>query len=321
VKHVLLCLLLGGCRATPVAAPEATPVALCRVVGAAVDPAGAPLAGVSVDGVGSEAIDERRSRTVGRSTARADAGGRFELQLPCGSDVVLEAAGQVWLNPPLQLRATPDAELLDMRLAPKMVARLSVVDEAGRAQPAVFESARDGSRTPIPVEGLVVSGMEPASPAGVLHVEGHPPRPWTFERSDVVDRDHEGRFEVTVVVGSTAARWLDVGKVHRDIKGAWCIDGGRRGDPCVLEPSAVRCVCEGPVALAGPWDVAWVVPLSGAETEVSPPTIEERCLPGDRARPAGIDAGLVLEASYAPGDCIDVVAGQPLEVRVDGIWR
>ena len=162
--------------------------------------------------------------------------------------------------------------------------------------------------------------MEPASPAATLHVEGFPPRSWTFEHSDIVERDHEGRFEITVVFGETQAKWLSLGRRHTQLRGAWCVVDGGRGDACVLEPSAIRSVCVGPVAVAGPWDVAWVVPLSGADTEVEVPPVVERCLPGDRARAAGVDGGLVLEASYPPGTCIKAVSGQALEVRVDGVW-
>ncbi len=300
--------------------PSPTPAATCRLVGSVVDPEGQPLEGVTLRGLASEALDARRSRTVGEQERRSEADGSFAMDLPCGASVGLEAGGFAVLNPPMALRSTPDAAPVVLRLAPKLKARLSVVDDAGRALPAEFESARDGRRQAVPTEGLRVWGMEAASPAGVLHVPGFPPRPWTFERSDVLERDHDGDFEATVVFGDSAARWLHLGKHHKEVKGAWCLDAGQRGERCVLEPSALRCPCAGPVAVAGPWDVAWVLPLSGAETVPPPPVVAERCLPGDRARPAGIDGGLVLEASYAPGGCIQSVQGQALEARVAGRW-
>lgn len=317
MRRLLPLVLLLGCGAPPPAEPPLAP--LCAVTGVTLDPADVPLAGLPVVGVASEPIDERRDRSVGRGTATTGPDGRFSIDLPCGVDVALDVGGWLWLDPPTVLRSG-EGGAVSMRLAPKLRARLSVVDDTGKALPAVYESLRDGSRRPIPLEGLRVVGMEPASAAGTIHVEGFAPRPWTFERSDELERHHDGDFEATVVFGATQARWLRIGRHHKDVRGAWCVDEGLRGAQCLLEPSAIRCVCPGPVAVAGPWDVAWVVPLTGAETRLDRPPLVERCLPGDRARPVGVDGGLVLEASYSPGSCIQAVSGQALEVRVDGAW-
>lgn len=321
VQRLLLLVLLLGCSSSAPpepAAPSAPPT--CTVTGHTLDSASLPLGGLSIEGVASEAIDERRSLTVGRSAGTSGLDGAFSLELPCGADVTLDVAGWVWLNPPLDLRAG-EGPAVSMILGPKLRARLSVVDDTGRALPAVYESSRDGSRRPIPFEGLQVVGMEPASPAATIHVDGFPPRPWTFERSDEVERHHAGEFEVTVVFGATQARWIELGKHHKDVRGAWCLTDQARGEQCKLEPSAIRCHCAGPVAVAGPWDVAWIVPLEGAETAPTVPPLVERCLPGDRARPAGVDGGLVLEATFPPGSCIHTLSGQRLEARVDGAWQ
>ncbi len=315
---IALILFLIGCGSTAEAPPEEPAAAVCTVRGTLADGAGNPLVGRTVVGVASRPIDERRSRTVGKETAIANHAGGWALDLECGADLDLHVGGWLWHNAQPRLTVTADL-IVPMTLSPKLGARLSVVDATGKAIPSEFESAFDSTRVPIPVEGLELFGFEPASPAGVIHAEGFPPRPWTYERSDVITPRHEGEFDVDVVMGEGAAHWLSLGSSHKQVRGAWCIADGARGEACKVEPSALRCPCSGPVAVAGPGEVGWVAELPQVETTLEP-IVGTRCLPGDRARPAGIDGGLVLETSYAPGTCIQVVQDSALEARVDGVW-
>ncbi len=333
LSFLFLLILLAGCpQAEPptapsgsaVATPEPSPeVPRCDLRGQVLEDDG-PVGGISFVITVRERIDERRWRTLERIEGAADVDGRFSQSVPCGAELSLDLAGWVWANPVPDLRALPEGPELIVQAYGKIRAQLFAADAGGR-RAGHFVRARDGRRLELPLEGLELRGLEMSKVAGTVEVEGHAPRTWRPDRSDVWDEHEPGHAEASVLFGDLAARWVvPAAAVKGQVRGLWCLDGAARGEACKRTPSAWRCGCTERVGVASDrWDTVWILDLAGVETELAalPEAIEACGDPAAHLRPAGIDGGSLFQAMLPPAKpCAKVPAGQPIEVGSAGSW-
>ncbi len=323
-----LLVLLAACP--PAEPPAATPTPApspeaprCDLRGRVLD-GEEPVGGISFVITVRERIDERRWRTLERIDGAADVDGRFIQSVPCGAELSLDLAGWVWSNPVPDLRALPDGPELSVQAYGKIQAHLFAADASGR-RAGHFVRARDGRRFELPLAGLELRGLEMSKIAGTVEVEGHAPRTWRPDRSDVWDEHEPGHGEASVLFGDMAARWVvPAAEVKGTVRGLWCLDGGARGEACKRTPSAWRCGCTERVALASDrWDTVWILDLTGVETELAslPAALEACGEPAAQLRPAGIDGGSLFQAMLPPAKpCAKVPVGQAIEVGSAGSW-
>ncbi|MEE2827785.1 MAG: hypothetical protein VX498_01240, partial [Myxococcota bacterium] len=233
-------LLLVACSAEeprtapPAPAPEADQP-LCSFSGIALSEHKEPLAGLEITGRAMVRTGERSWKGIGESSLRSDAEGRFELELPCGSELALSFEAWSWQLEPDHLVVEPGAEPLPIYLLPEREVLLQLRNASGRLVEGSF--LRTGSAEPVavPRSGLLIEGLTWGKVSGLLSANGLPDRSWKLNRSDELHEPAPDKFEAIVILGEKLPVWVAFeARDHRRVAGVWCVENGARGAACKL---------------------------------------------------------------------------------------